>query len=305
MLKALLSSSLLLAVCLFAQESETPEAPFDYQAYAQEIESTLDFKKGEITLDDGLATLQLGEDFRYLDPKGASKVLVELWGNPQGQENLGMIFPQDCQPSAQECYGIIIQYEEEGYVKDDDAKDIDYSELLGEMQESTLENNEGRLEMGAPKVELVGWAESPYYDKVSHKLHWAKELKFDDSPASDHTLNYNLRILGRKGVLIMNVVAGMQQMPLIKERMLDINSLATFNEGHRYEDFDEDSDPVAAYGIAALVGGKVLAKAGFFKVIIAAIIAGKKFVIIGAIALFAFFRRFLSGEKKKDEIEEV
>jgi hypothetical protein len=32
----------------------------------------------------------------------------------------------------------------------------------------------------------------------------------------DHTLNYNIRILGRRGVLVLNAVSGMKQLDAIR-----------------------------------------------------------------------------------------
>jgi uncharacterized membrane-anchored protein len=72
-------------------------------------------------------------------------------------------------------------------------------------------------------------------------------------------------------------------------------SLADFNPGRRYADYKSGTDRTAAYGIGALVAGKLAAKAGLFKLILAALLAGKKFVVLapaGAAALVArLFRR--------------
>jgi uncharacterized membrane-anchored protein len=57
-------------------------------------------------------------------------------------------------------------------------------------------------------------------------------------------------------------------------------------------------DTVAAFGIGALVAGKVAAKAGLFKLLIAGIVAGKKFIGMGLIALAALAKKVLG---KKDE----
>ena len=62
----------------------------------QEIASKLKFQQGVITLKDGLATLKVPENFRYLDPDQTDIVLVQLWGNPPREEKtLGMLFPAE------------------------------------------------------------------------------------------------------------------------------------------------------------------------------------------------------------------
>lgn len=51
------------------------------------------------------------------------------------------------------------------------------------------------------------------------------------------------------------------------------------------------TDKVAAYGIAGLIAGAVATKAGLFKVILAGMLAAKKFVLIGLAALGAWGRK--------------
>jgi uncharacterized membrane-anchored protein len=55
-------------------------------------------------------------------------------------------------------------------------------------------------------------------------------------------------------------------------------------------------DKVAKYGIAALVAGgvAVAAKAGMFKVLLVGLLAAKKFVILGVIAVWAFIKKLFS-----------
>src|SRR5690606_35640129 len=137
-----------------------------------------------------------------------------------------------------------------------------------------------------------GWAAPPRYDAAAKKLYWAKEIKFGDS--TEHTLNYNIRLLGRRGVLVLNVVAGMNQLKIVEATTPEILAAVNFQEGHRYADFREGTDKVATYGLAALVAGGVAAKAGFFKGLLVAALAMKKFLIIGLIALAAGVKKFWS-----------
>ena len=45
--------------------------------------------------------------------------------------------------------------------------------------------------------------------------------------------------------------------------------MVAFNPGSTYAEFDPGIDKVAGYGIAGLIAGGLLAKAGFFKFLIA------------------------------------
>jgi uncharacterized membrane-anchored protein len=86
----------------------------------------------------------------------------------------------------------------------------------------------------------------------------------------------------------------------IEKDMREVLSFVEFNEGHRYGDYVAGVDKVAAYGIGALIAGGVLAKVGFFKLLLGALIAGKKFVIVALVALGAFLKKLFSGRRKEE-----
>jgi uncharacterized membrane-anchored protein len=77
--------------------------------------------------------------------------------------------------------------------------------------------------------------------------------------------------------------------------MENLMEYVEFNEGQRYTDYEPGTDKLAAYGIGALVAGKVAAKAGFFKGILIALMAAKKFVIIALIGIAAFIKKVFFG----------
>ena len=282
---------LLAAPCLalFAQEKDRLKEFTD-------LEAKLHYQKGEINLQGDLAKLNVPENFRYLAPADAKIVLTKMWGNPEAGKTLGMVIPAETSPLDQNCWAVVITYTEDGYVKDSEADKINYTDLLKDMQKATAAYNKEREKEGYPPTKLVGWATPPRYDKVTHKMYWAKELNFGDS--KENTLNYNIRVLGRRGVLVLNAVAAISDLKLIEEHAPAIVGMVDFKQGNRYADFDGNTDKVAAYGLAALVAGGIAAKAGFFKVILIALLAAKKFVIIGAIALFGFVKKIF-GKKEK------
>lgn len=258
-----------------------------YIAWANQLWSSIERQTGTINLTDAAATLNITDDFYYLSSADAEKVLVEVWGNPPGQDTLGMIMPVNLTPFDPESWAVTIQYEEDGYVSDEDADDIDYTELLTQMKEDTQAASQQRLNEGYPAIKLLGWASPPYYDKTTHKLHWAKELKVGEN--EQNTLNYNIRILGRKGVLVLNFIAGIDQQTVIEEKLNSVLAMAEFEQGSHYSDFNPDIDDVAAYGLGALVAGKVIAKTGLIAV---AIVFLKKFGVFLLIGLGMFFKRF-------------
>jgi uncharacterized membrane-anchored protein len=251
---------------------------------ALKLARSLNYQSGDISVKGGLVSLKLPETLRYLDPKDTQTMLVELWGNPDGSDTLGAILPANTTPLDPESWAVILTYEEDGHVSDKDADKIDYDDLLKDMQKATQKANKAREKDGFSTLELVGWAVPPRYDREAHQLYWAKELKFSDS--EDNTLNYNLRLLGRRGVLNLNVVAGMKQLSRIEAAIPGLLQTASFTEGNRYADFNPASDKLAEYGLAALVTGGLLAagKGGLFKILLAGLLAFKKVIVVAVVA---------------------
>ncbi len=265
------------------------------QMTREQFLASLHFQPGSITLPGKIATLALPAEFHYLPPDDAERVLVDAWGNPPGQASLGMIFPTDRGPLDDNGWGIVITYDEDGHVKDDDAMALKYDDILADMQKQMQENNEQRKKEGYPAMTLVGWAEPPRYDSQTHKFYWAKELAVENGKSN--SLNYNIRVLGRKGVLVLNAVADMNQVNEVRDRMPAVVTATEFTEGNRYADFNSNTDKVAEYGLAALLAGGVAAKMGLFGKLLALLIAFKKFLLMGVVALGSLLSRLL-GKKR-------
>lgn len=273
---------------LLAQTNDT------LAAYYDKIEKSFKYESGKITLSAGEGTLNVPKGFKFLNAAQTQDVLSNLWGNPEDKSVLGSLVPDGKGVTHSNSWMFVISYQGDGFVKDDDAGDIDYDDLLKTMKEDVQAENEERKKGGYPEVQLVGWASKPYYDNNLKVLHWAKELKFGTDEAN--TLNYDLRVLGRKGMYNISAVAGMDELAEVKASIPGILKSVEFNQGHKYLDFDADTDTVAAWTIGGLVAGKVLAKVGFF-----AILAKfGKIIVIGIIAAFAGLKKFLFG--KKDQV---
>lgn len=272
------------------------------QKQIDSIEKTFRYEHGTINLKNGIGKIKIPIGFKYLNPEQAERVLVDLWGNPKGDNlTLGLILPEKLGVLSENGYVFNIQYDEIGYVKDDDADDIDYDELLTEMKKETVEGNKARIDEGYEPITVVGWAAKPFYDENRKILHWAKEIKFGE--ASTNTLNYNIRILGRKGVLVLNAIATRNELALVQKDINKVLDIVQFNDGYQYKDFDSSVDNVAAWTIGGLVAGKVLAKVGIFAII-------AKFGKLIALALFGFFGVFKNKVKnffsrKKNEEKEI
>ena len=292
-----LACALILTVpAVLAADEQAPDAA---EEEARALVNGLQFQQGTIKLHGDLATLQVPDSMHFLGARDAGTVIYKLWGNPPGEDPLGMLVPENCDLLG-DCWAVILTFQEDGYVKDDDAAKIDYDALLADMQKQTRDANKERQEKGYPAMELLGWAATPRYDQATHKLYWAKKLRFDTDSEGEtmDTLNYNIRMLGRRGVLVLNAVAGMNQLAEIEAATPTILSAIDFNPGHRYADYNPGAgDKVSEYGLGALIAGGVAAKMGLFKGLWIGILAFKKFIIIGLVAIAYSVRKFLGREK--------
>jgi uncharacterized membrane-anchored protein len=297
LLRPLLAALLLCAAQAQAQNADPAQpTPEQRQQRAEQFMASLKPQHGSIKLPGDVATLQLSDDFYYLSPSDSERLLTEGWHNPPGNKTLGMIIPQSVSPVTRGGWGVVITYLDDGHVSEDDANKIDYTDLMKKMQAHDADENEARKKAGFGAMHTVGWAEPPSYDTQTHKMYWALDLKADD--ARSDTLNYAIRVLGRKGVLVLNAVAGMSQLDLIKQEMPTVLAFTNFTDGNKYTDFNASTDKVAAYGLAALVAGGIAAKAGLFAKLGIMLLALKKFVVIGLVAIAGFFRKLFGGRSK-------
>lgn len=248
-------------------------------------------RRGRIAIPEAKASLNLGERYEFYGPADARKILVDLWGNPPSAADgvLGLVMPVGSSPAG-DSWGAVISFEATGYVADDDAESVDYDDLLKQLQEQTADNNEARKQDGYPAMRLVGWAERPDYDAGKHAVVWAQDLAIEGGKTD--TLNYDVRSLGRYGVLSMNLISGMDQLGATRAAAHAFASHAQFDPGARYTDYNASTDQVAEYGIGGLVatgaGLAVAKKLGLLALVV-------KFLKPLGLALFVGFA-FLRGK---------
>lgn len=296
MRKIFLAAALFSTCFAFAGDpKDSTEMLLQAMAKIDSIEARLHYKTGTVTLQNGLATINVASGFKFLDSADARYVLEDVWGNLKGQTALGMILPADAKAAIAD-YAFIVEYEPIGYVKDGDADEIDYDNLLKEMKEDAVKANEERRKAGVAAMTLVGWAAKPYYDKQRKLLYWAKEFNVDGS--EENTLNYDIRVLGRKGVLVLEAISGMSHLDTVNKNINPILGMVSFNKGNQYHEFDSKVDNVAAWTIGGLVAGKLLAKAGLFALILKNI----KLIILALGGFGAAVWRRITGRKKNEEM---
>ena len=107
--------------------------------------------------------LDLPANMLYLD-RAEGKQLMESNGNIIGDSFLGLVGQKGAS------WIVTITYWEDGYVKDDEAADLDADEILDDMREGNEEGNKIRQERGFKPLSLDGWTEKPHYERALHHL---------------------------------------------------------------------------------------------------------------------------------------
>lgn len=226
--------------------------------YMEKLVGSLRFEpSGTVILNNGVGKISIPAGYKYLEPSQSEKVLTELWGNPRnGNMTLGLLLPADHSLLNDNCCVINVQYDEIGYVPDDNADAIDYKQLLAQMQKESVEENELRRNAGLEPVSILGWAFPPYYDNARKVLHIATEVKVGSSPV--HTLNYKMKFLGRKGVMVLHAIAPMADLERVRTDLAMVASRLSFSDAYQYQSFNPEQDQVSANDMGGLISGNIL-----------------------------------------------
>ncbi len=240
------------------------------------------------------AQLALPEGYGFV-PAAEGAEVMKLMGNQTDERFIGLIFPR-----SEASWFVTMEYEPAGYIKDDDAKDWDADELLDSLKEGTKAANEHRERMGITPIEVTRWVETPTYDAASHRLVWSAEAKEIGVADPDPTINYNTYVLGREGYISLNLITSSSMIEAEKPAAHELLAAVAFNEGKRYSDFDASTDKVAAYGLAALIGGVAAKKLGLFAMFGVFLAKFGKLLVVGGVAVLGgiakFFKRGKAGE---------
>lgn len=105
-----------------------------YAKLVDSVNKAMDYRKGLVKLKGDFAVLNVPEGFKFLNAEQSQYILHDVWGNPEHDEVLGMIFPADKTPFSDSSFVFVVSFEDMGYVKDDDAAKVNYDDLLKEMQ---------------------------------------------------------------------------------------------------------------------------------------------------------------------------
>jgi uncharacterized membrane-anchored protein len=252
----------------------------DERSRNEQIIKSLNWVKGPQTvkLFDS-ASFAVPAGYVFLDPADTKK-LMEVMQNPSNEHEY--LFGPEGLP----WFGIF-EYEASGYVKDDEK--IDAEALLESIRNGTEASNKERRAKGWGTMTIAGWKVPPNYSTETKRLEWAIDGRTEKN---ESVINFNTRILGRRGVTSAVLVAGPDILDSSLHDFKDALRGYEYAAGEGYSEF-RAGDKVAEYGLAALVAGgaaAVAVKTGFWKVIVGFLAAFWKLIAGVVIAAFAGLR---------------
>ena len=266
-------------------------APAGRPLVAQEIEWTEGPTVGRLG---DVAQIQVPAGYQFSGASGAQRFLELTENVPSGRE-LGILIP-DVEDDTQFWF-VIFEFDESGYVKDEDRDELDADELLATLQRGNDAANEIRRERGWTTLRIVGWDKPPFYDERTNNLTWAIRGAVDEGADAGESVNYSTRILGRYGTMNVDLVLDPTLLDAVVPEFEALMADFEYLPGSRYAEWVE-GDPVAAYGLAALVAGGAGAlalKSGLLQKFGKAIIVG---VVAIVTAIGKFFKSMFA---RKDE----
>jgi uncharacterized membrane-anchored protein len=206
----------------------------------------------QVKLAKNLGTLDLPKGFGFYD-QARARSIMEAQSGGKRDDVIGFIIPMDEKAE----FAILLEYEETGYVKDDDAGKIDAKKILESYQEGTEAQNEERKKLGREAIHVTGWEQEPKYESKSHIVTWSLQGETDKK---EPFVNFNTRLLTRRGVLSFNLMCDNKGLAVAREQSSAVLKGIAFAQGERYEDFKE-GDKVSTLGLVGLIaGGALLAK---------------------------------------------
>ena len=229
------------------------------------------------------ATIEIPEGYAFLGVEG-TKGFNEIAENPPTGMDEYIVAPTDLRWVA------FFNFSEVGYVKDDEKLDPD--DILLSIREVTKAGNVEREKRGWDTMKILGWSFEPQYDEQINALEWAILAQMQQS--GSQVVNYNTRLLGRRGVMEVVVVSSPETLTASIADFKELVPGYEFSAGEKYAEFRE-GDHVAEYGLAALITGgaaAVAAKKGWLAAIGVFLVKMWKLLVIGVVAVGAGIRKF-------------
>lgn len=245
---------------------------------------------------EGPTTAQVGNESRFSVPEGcgftdatgARQFMIATENPPSGNE-LGVLLCDLKEQVDGDEFFVVFSFDGSGYVKDDDAGELDANAILAGIREGNEVSNRERQKQGWATLEITGWAKAPYYDLQTNNLTWA----LSGMSAGEGVVNHSVRLLGRGGVMHADLVVDPTQLAATVPEFDRIIGTHQFVAGRKYSEW-QPGDKVAEYGLTALVAGgavAVAAKSGILAKL-------WKVIAVAVVGAFAWLRSLFSRKPR-------
>ncbi len=232
-----------------AAEPTAEEQAAREKEFLKEIEALGWTREGKAKVG-SMAEVAIPKGWRFTDGNG-TRSLLKMYGNLPGDSELGMLTTEGHGP------WVIFEFDDSGYVKDDEKNELDADAMLKSLKEGQEIGNERRREMGLEELQLLGWAVPPRFNDKTKNLEWALRI----GSKNGQSINYSTRLLGRNGVMEVDLVCGPEEMDTLVPQYQSIIAGFQYVTGNSYAEYRE-GDKVAKYGLTALVAGGAAVAAG-------------------------------------------
>lgn len=279
----LLSSLSTLLSSSFAQESPAQKQPqFNWQL-------------GPVLAKLGKhATINIPEGFMFLD-KPELAAFFRATENFENGREVGVVAPKTGD------WFVVYEFDDVGYVKDDEKDKLDADRLFQSMSQSQKDGNEERRKRGWREIALHGWVEKPHYDTQTHNLEWSIKL---GSPGEAEFVNHKTRLLGRRGVMNVELVVDERKYAASIPQYRDLNKAFSYTADNQYSAWVK-GDKVAEYGLGALVLGgaaAAAAKTGLLKGLWKLALASWKLIVFAFVFLLGSLKKLLFDRGEKSPV---
>ena len=225
------------------------------------------------------AEIAIPPGYRFL-PSAEASALIEAMGNISSKKELGLLATPDLD------WFVVFFFDDIGYVKDDEKDELDANKMAESIRAGLKQSNEVRVSRGVSALHFDGWAIEPRYNDETKQLEWATRLRSDGGT----NVNYNTRVLGRKGVMRVILVTDTDKLQSVLPVYQGVMAGFTYTDGEQYAQY-EQGDKIAQYGLIALVAGgatAVAAKTGLLAGLFLLLKKGGKFILVGLAAIGAW-----------------
>ena len=261
---------------------------------AQAQNSKIKLVRGPGTANLGdIGVIQVPAQYIFIDGN-IVREFMKAHGEPVSGNELGELSPTNAD------WSIMFRWSDVGYVKDEDKSKLveQADKLLQQIKDNTEAANKYRAQAGTPPIHVIGWEVPPRYNEQTHNLEWAVKGESEGR----QILNYDTRVLGRKGVLNVKLIVAPDDFAETLPAFTNVMAGYVFQSGQSYAEY-RSGDKVAKYGLAALiVGGAAVgaAKLGLLGPLLVLFKKAWKLIIVAFAAVVGFFKKMFAKLTGRD-----